>query len=882
MSTPVAGDTHDWVIEDLGLMLIGVPSKTDITSAIPRMSVTADERTYFDFGELDTFSQISFHHGRGFFEFSDEAGYSEARNVLTHVPNQVTLGYLPTATQTLGGVPLMIKWFGSELHCVIKGTTPAYNKVYDWGTTATSWTEDTAAGLSTATGASPSSADVSHSMMIVAQGGLGTTGSKRPRHKRLWGKWPFTYEWLPDPYTGATGSRAELVAGSISYTQKAAFGYIASNKSNTADPDTFINDGVSMGAVCNVGGPGTALVADTPGAWVNIKGLIAWGTNSDPKATSAATPGIVPRFWVIKPSGIFSAVSGASVPAMAEEWAQWLGYDLCGDNGKAIAIFGDALYFAGGGLSVKRYNGSVLAEVGLDRYGVVGGPNVLGMETDRHGYISCLTASQDLLFATINRYDADAGYSSIVAYDGSSWHDIFVCTGAFGAHAAINYISYIPPVTSTGLFAHPTLWFNIGPIICYITLPRNTLDPLTGDQLTGYEIVYQPTGYFITSWYEGTALKDLWKNLFKITTEMDNADISGYLSVKTEYQVDDDTAWWTLGTHQYTKEVEWAFPDNYTTPGEPFTSAKKMRFKFTLARDASNTKQTPRFRGYGLKYIAKPDPRYGWTGIAVASNKITRLDGEEEDDRLVTIRRRLYGFRSSRRPIWFDDGISPPARTNQIVNPSFEVEGATSGLAYGWTKLGSPTTSLDSRYKVSGVYSQKVTASVGVGIYSTLGPTCSTGDIIYVSAYIYVASTGSVALILARDSGALMHAETVDYDPTSTTRFKRVSFAYTTIAARTPMIKIQTSTGTPTFYIDCVDMSYNIPNGDDGNYIDGDQPRCYWTGVAHQSTSARKAGYQAYITNLSELTRGLKTPTVTATELPANETDITIQLREVP
>ena len=54
-----AGVTHNIVMDSVGLMTAGVPTRSDITSAIPRISIGSEQRQHTDFSERDTFGQKS-------------------------------------------------------------------------------------------------------------------------------------------------------------------------------------------------------------------------------------------------------------------------------------------------------------------------------------------------------------------------------------------------------------------------------------------------------------------------------------------------------------------------------------------------------------------------------------------------------------------------------------------------------------------------------------------------------------------------------------------------------------------------------------------------------------------------------------------------------
>ena len=83
-----AGVTHNIVMDNVGLMTAGVPTRSDITSAIPRISIGSEQRQHTDFSERDTFGQKSYHHGFGESEFSDRAKFYKSEGVWSLTPNQ--------------------------------------------------------------------------------------------------------------------------------------------------------------------------------------------------------------------------------------------------------------------------------------------------------------------------------------------------------------------------------------------------------------------------------------------------------------------------------------------------------------------------------------------------------------------------------------------------------------------------------------------------------------------------------------------------------------------------------------------------------------------------------------------------------------------------
>uniref|UniRef100_A0A6M3XIL1 Putative structural protein n=1 Tax=viral metagenome TaxID=1070528 RepID=A0A6M3XIL1_9ZZZZ len=95
MTTPVAGVTHDVVLGEYGFMLQpGTLRRRDITSAIPKISMTSEAKSHSDLSELDVHGQETFHHGRGELYFDDPSAFFDAELVDTRIKNQAILASL--------------------------------------------------------------------------------------------------------------------------------------------------------------------------------------------------------------------------------------------------------------------------------------------------------------------------------------------------------------------------------------------------------------------------------------------------------------------------------------------------------------------------------------------------------------------------------------------------------------------------------------------------------------------------------------------------------------------------------------------------------------------------------------------------------------------
>ncbi len=150
----------------------------------------------------------------------------------------------------------------------------------------------------------------------------------------------------------------------------------------------------------------------------------------------------------------------------------------------------------------------------------------------------------------------------------------------------------------------PRLYFGNGTAVNYIEFPDISDNPY---QYSGTSR-YQATGYHDLPAFEGrfSEVPKLALEV-RVVAEGLNTATSNTEKIEVQYQVDDDTAWTSLGTvYSDTADGKLQFAS-----GAGVAFHRDIRFRRILSRGATNT-NTPRIRFMDFKYIDLPAPRYQW------------------------------------------------------------------------------------------------------------------------------------------------------------------------------------------------------------------------------------------------------------------------------
>ena len=190
------------------------------------------------------------------------------------------------------------------------------------------------------------------------------------------------------------------------------------------------------------------------------------------------------------------------------------------DNGKGIIAWSrdSKLYFpVQHGL--LAYSEGLLESVGPDMDA--------GLPTGRQGNIVDMVALTNWLIAAL---DAGTGTSSILAYNGTGWHELFRCPQVNASCKAVGYDTTVSP---------NRLWFNYGTQTAYIIYPDTTDNPYQAGNAP-----YALSGYLITPWMDG--------DLLLKTKDYQEEGLIGVCpsgcSVAVYYEIDKYGSWIQLGS----------------------------------------------------------------------------------------------------------------------------------------------------------------------------------------------------------------------------------------------------------------------------------------------------------------------------------------------
>lgn len=243
-------------------------------------------------------------------------------------------------------------------------------------------------------------------------------------------------------------------------------------------------------------------------------------------------------------NNVYSPIRLTEMPAVRSE-----------SNGRAACTSDKYLFFSLGE-GIERYYSGILDDIGPDRGE--------GLPSDRRGNpVHMVAYPGGIIYAAIDA--GDAGYSSILKYNGSGWCEIY--RAALGVRIRRLYIQNIAGIQ------YQRLWFSEEEDISWIPVAKNPL------QASGFK--YASSCTLTTAWMQ-TAYKDIRKfwNSLKLFTV--NASATRYVTV--EYQTDDETSWHALAdAFDASPSEEHTLTSTYTATGI------KLRFRLTLTTPSPYT-----------------------------------------------------------------------------------------------------------------------------------------------------------------------------------------------------------------------------------------------------------------------------------------------------
>jgi len=257
------------------------------------------------------------------------------------------------------------------------------------------------------------------------------------------------------------------------------------------------------------------------------------------------------KLWVAKEDSLWFVVDDTP-----RELSVGLKSSPNSSNGKAMNALGLFLYF-NYMHSVEQLYGSTISDVGP----WIGS----GVPSGRTGVVSCMASAFNWLFIGIDA--GTSGVSSVLLYDGRSYHEVFRGTRA---GARIRNVYWF-----AGEGARPVLWIDYAGTTVAMFFPMNTLNPLNDSTFD-----YHHEGVLIGSTIDMDAF-NLPKFIKELTLITEN--LSQGTEVRVDYQTDNNigTSTWTpLGTFYQS-------PVDVVTAG--FGNIRQIRFRYRLITDSSTT-----------------------------------------------------------------------------------------------------------------------------------------------------------------------------------------------------------------------------------------------------------------------------------------------------
>ena len=930
-TSPISGDqagvTHNIVMDNVGLMTAGTPTRSDITSAIPRISIGSEQRQHTDFSERDTFGQSTYHHGFGELNFSDRAKFMSSEGVWTLVPDQVTLAPQWTSFQwenadgtgddyDFNGVIKAQSEWAANTWILVSGDASAQNALYYWYNAGNRWRK--------------------HAAAITAMN---------------------TSDGTPTDLQGfGTGANSNLYIAQGEATNMVRLNSNLSTAADNGVPAKFVESFAGkLWRADNLNEIYYSVDPHTDGSatWTAPTGENE-GTIGDSTYLIRGMTVHDNALWIGKDDGIYKIYNSASASG-TEVWQTQKVIDLSHliseFNGQSMISFGGNLYFSVD-RGLGKWDGATLQMMGPDK-GSNATENFMQLQSIYDtalpqdinteaaslnsgivGTIRSMSHDGTNLYVAVdsggNTTGGSFAESRVMAWNGSGWHQVYSTNEWNTSYHdpgdyRVQFVGFVPRKGTTGWDNYPRILIGNEAVVneeedgiqkedgvLQAYLPRwgqNLLDDLQADG--NHFLRFQTTGYLVTSWFDG-GLPDVEKTFFDVVVEAQAVGLStGDNSIKVEYQVDNIDVWNEL--HQQTDKAlsdvdlvvssplqKLTFPDNGNLDKSIY--AKKIRLRFTLTQATTGVNReyfTPVLKSWAYHFVVRPESRFGWNLTVKCYDNLIDLQRRQVSRPADELRQYLYSLRDQKIPIIFHDGTELHQIKNKVLNPSMEYLTGIEGTApNGYTAVGS-TISTTSQYRSHGFRSMKVDPSAATGDASV---TIGTFDLlkydnVFAAATIFVPEgTDNVYLQVIKTSDSSILAE-IEYTPmTASGEFGDIYLANHTrwvrktlfaegipAAANYTFRVIRKSADADTvapFYVDTVEFSNNGPNNlkqTNYDYVDGDQLRCRWLGTPHNSESVRQSGYQVYITGMTE---SFRYPEVLATNTTF-DSEITLSLREV-
>jgi len=255
---------------------------------------------------------------------------------------------------------------------------------------------------------------------------------------------------------------------------------------------------------------------------------------------------------------------------------------------------------------MERYYSTVLDDVGPNRDD--------GLPSNRQGIVRKIAGYPGRLYLAIDA--GSSGYSSVLgnstgASDGSGYCEVYRAP-VIGQQIRDIRFQTIPGATLD------RLWITVGDDIIWIPFPSGEINPTNDSNMRW---VHEST---ITFGYMYAGLYDIYKFYHSLKLFTENLDDDADITIKADYQVDEDTDWTTLPSDFDTSPIqESQLKETYGENG------KRLRIRLRLMT-ADNT-VTPIVKAIVLENVSRVPIKFAY-GFAYRTmdNDTTLLDEPDE------------------------------------------------------------------------------------------------------------------------------------------------------------------------------------------------------------------------------------------------------------
>jgi hypothetical protein len=285
-------------------------------------------------------------------------------------------------------------------------------------------------------------------------------------------------------------------------------------------------------------------------------------------------------------------------------------------NGKAHLVHDLYLYFSlKEGL--ERYYRQHLDDIGPNRD--------QGLPSDRHGVISHLVGFPGRIFAAVDA--GSGGYSSVLCYDNSGWHEIY------RARFAGNRIRRLHIQSMPGKL-HSRLWISEGPEVLWIPIAINPL------QDTEYRYTYEGA---VTSSRIYGGMQDISK-WFK-SVKLASRNLSSGIQIYVDYRTDESIAWTRISNPFTSSPYQ----------EEDFISTMDVEGRYVELRLVLQTDDntiTPQLLAFLIKSIQLGDAKYKVTYNFRVKDNDKDLQGDPIDMDVSTFVSQLESWVGTPTPMY--------------------------------------------------------------------------------------------------------------------------------------------------------------------------------------------------------------------------------------